>query len=602
MDHMGYDLEGEKIAKPTQEDKIDEYLALNENSSAWRSVYDEETGKRIVISDKEMAYIKRIQQGQGLSKYDPEHWFIELSGATTDFMPTTATPEPKRRFVPSKWEALRIRKLAYAIRKGRIKLDKDEKPKEPQFHLIWDNQEDEPARRIDHVPPPKPKLPGHEESYNPPEEYLFDEEEEEAWKNTAGEDRRINFVPQKYASMRHIPSYKQFHKERFERCLDLYLVARARRKRPPVDLSTLVSQLPKPSELKPFPSSEAFQYIGHKGQITSLSVDPTGQWLISSGSDKTVRLWEIKTTRCVKVWTLPAVVQCLEWNPSRNVSLVALSCGSDVLLLTPPVASAEQRENTDALFENFGEAKLNETLKKVIEWKIPEEQLREEGFKLRISYNKKGVVSKFLTWHGKGDYLASVYPDNAVSGIFIHQISKRQTQAPFNKTKGQVQCVRFHPSKPFFILATQKAVRVYNLLKQALTKKLSPSVQQITSLDVHPEGDNLIIGSLDRKVCWFDLDLSTKPYKTLKYHEYGVRSVRYHKRYPLFASSSDDGNVHVFHGTVYSDLLTNPLIVPLKVLRGHQVTDDLGVQDIIFHPTQPWIFSAGADSTIRLFI
>jgi hypothetical protein len=30
-------------------------------------------------------------------------------------------------------------------------------------------------------------------------------------------------------------------------------------------------------------------------------------------------------------------------------------------------------------------------------------------------------------------------------------------------------------------------------------------------------GDNIIVGSKDGKLCWFDTDLSTKPYKMLKY-------------------------------------------------------------------------------------
>lgn len=99
----------------------------------------------------------------------------------------------------------------------------------------------------------------------------------------------------------------------------------------------------------------------------------------------------------------------------------------------------------------------------------------------------------------------------------------------------------------------------------------------------------------------------------------------YHKRYPLFASSSDDGTIQVFHGMVYNDLLQNPLIVPVKILRGHETKDALGkcesplsfstsddnkmtyvqhflgVLDIEFHPTQPWIFSSGADGTLRLW-
>lgn len=67
------------------------------------------------------------------------------------------------------------------------------------------------------------------------------------------------------------------------------------------------------------------------------------------------------------------------------------------------------------------------------------------------------------------------------------------------------------------------------------------------------------------------------------------------------ASSSDDGNVHIFHSMVYSDLMRNPLIVPVKILRGHSVVNKFGVLATAFHPTQPWIFSAGADGKIILF-
>jgi ribosome biogenesis protein ERB1 len=52
---------------------------------------------------------------------------------------------------------------------------------------------------------------------------------------------------------------------------------------------------------------------------------------------------------------------------------------------------------------------------------------------------------------------------------------------------------------------------------------------------------------------------------------------------------------------IISDLLKNPTIVPLKKLRGHDKFDDFGVFDVLFHPTQPWLFTSGADATIRLY-
>lgn len=133
---------------------------------------------------------------------------------------------------------------------------------------------------------------------------------------------------------------------------------------------------------------------------------------------------------------------------------------------------------------------------------------------------------------------------------------------------------------------------------QKLVRKLQAGVNWISSISIHPQGDNVIVGSYDRKMCWFDMDLSGKPYRVLKYHTGAIRNVEYHSRYPLFASCGDDGSVNVFHGRVFSDLMSNPLIVPLKSIKGHGGS---GVFDLAFHPTQPWIFSAGGDGLIKLY-
>ena len=112
----------------------------------------------------------------------------------------------------------------------------------------------------------------------------------------------------------------------------------------------------------------------------------------------------------------------------------------------------------------------------------------------------------------------------------------------------------------------------------------------------------MIVGTFDRRIYWFDMDLSTKPYKTLRYHTEAVRQVQYHPRYPLFSSCSDDGTLLVFYGMVYNDLTQNPLMVPVKKIDAHEKTGALGVLDCHWHPKQPWIFSSGADHTVRLFV
>ena len=207
-----------------------------------------------------------------------------------------------------------------------------------------------------------------------------------------------------------------------------------------------------------------------------------------------------------------------------------------------------------------------------------------------------------VAWHARGDYLASVAPDGRAGAVLVHQVSRRLTQRPFSKSKGRVNCVRFHPSKPVLFVAADSGVRVYDLAQQSLLRKLMTGSGRVVALDVHPGGDNCLVGTSDDRVLWFDMDLSTKPYKTVRGHGGPVRAVAFHPRHPLFASAADDARVQVFHGRVYADLLSNPLLVPLKVLAGHRVTDSSGVQALAFHPRQPWLFTAGADGRVLLWM
>jgi len=371
--------------------------------------------------------------------------------------------------------------------------------------------------------------------------------------------------------------------------------------RPRIDPKSLIPKLPNPQELKPFPTAERISYVGHEGRVRSIAVDPRGQWLVSGADDNTVRLWEVQTGRCITKWDLPDIVHCVAWNPNTSISVVAIITDKALIFLDPGVGNEEQTENTNDLFNIDKEYVVNEKLKSLVVWEKPTPEEWDKGFRLLIEWNLESSTLRFVTWHYKGDYIATVSTRAASKAVLIHQLSKRQTQNPFKKNKGIVQVVRFHPSQPHLFVATQKLVRVYNLANQSLFKKLSTNMQWVSSLDIHPKGDNLIVGSYDKKACWFDMDLSTSPYKIIRYHELAVRQVKFHKHYPLFATCSDDGTVQVFHGMVYNDLLQNALIVPLKILRGHKISNQLGVLDIEFHPTQHWIFSAGADKTIRLY-
>ncbi|KAF1798513.1 NUC169 domain-containing protein [Mucor lusitanicus] len=600
LPHIGYDIDGKKILKPATGDELDKFLATMEDPDSWKTVKSDKEGKDIVLDDKELDIIQRLQRGIiPDSTYNPYEPTVEWFTSKTEEMPLSARPEPKSRFVPSKWEHKKIMKIVRAIRQGRIvpRKPKDEKPR---FYNLWGDDDTPREDHIMHIAAPKMKLPEHDESYNPPAEYLPDEQEIKEWNEMDEEDRPKNYLPKKFNSLRHVPAYDQFIQERFHRCLDLYLAPRVRKNRLNIDPESLVPKLPSPKDLRPFPTHQSISYEGHTARIRALSVHPNGLYAISGSDDNTCRLWEVLTGRCLTMWKFDGVIHALGWCPNPDVWLFAISVGhGEVHLISPPkLCSAEQAMNTDQ-FTKSGFAITNDDNKQAVTWiRASEADEEKYGYKVRIQHTQ---VVKQITWHRKGDYLATVSPDAKNLAVLIHQVTKHQTQSPFKRLKGLVQKVAFHPIKPIFFVATQIYVRVYDLMQQQLVKTLQTSVKWVSSIDIHPGGDNVIIGSYDKRVCWFDLDLSSRPYKSLRYHNKAVRQVSFHKRYPLFASSSDDGTIQIFYGMVYNDLLQNPLIVPVKILRGHETKDGLGVLNIEFHPTQPWIFSTGSDGTFRLW-
>lgn len=95
-----------------------------------------------------------------------------------------------------------------------------------------------------------------------------------------------------------------------------------------------------------------------------------------------------------------------------------------------------------------------ERVKTAVQWEQQTETDNSANWKMgiRVVINHFKTV-KQVTWHGKGDYFATVMPDGQNRSILIHQLSKRRSHVPIGRPKGQVQCVLFHPIRPFFFVA-----------------------------------------------------------------------------------------------------------------------------------------------------
>lgn len=595
-EHVGYDIAGKKIKKKVRQDKLDSFLASADDSKNWRKIYDEYNDEEVELTKRETRLIRRLLKGKAPhAEFDPYAPYVDWFKWDDAKHPLSNAPEPKRRFIPSKWESKKVVEYVRAIRKGLIKFDKPKE--EPRVYHLWgdDSSSTEKAGHgLAYIPAPKSKLPGHEESYNPSLEYIPTQEEINSYQLMYEEDRP-KFIPRRFLSLRSVPAYENAVKESFDRCLDLYLCPRARKKRINIDPESLKPKLPSRKDLKPYPVTCYLEYKGHKGAVMSISTEASGQWIASGSIDGSVRVWEVETGRCRRVWEIGEAVHYVAWNPLPGLHILAVSSGQDVLLLNTGLGNDEEQKNIEQLLHIETPGSMDDTgnTTSIVSWVQDD---KHGGIRLK---HFKTVSS--VEWHRKGDYLSTVMPAGESRAILIHQLSKKLTQRIPFKLHGLPVSSIFHPTRSIFFISTKKNVRVYDLLKQKLIKKLETGLREVSSIAVHPAGDNVIVGSREGKLCWFDMDLSSQPYRILKCHPKDITNVAFHSSYPLFATCSDDCTAYVFHGMVYSDLNQNPLIVPLEILRGHTSTNGRGVMDCKFHPRQPWLFTAGADSVIKLY-
>ena len=142
--------------------------ANRDDPAARRTVYDMYNDREVVLTERDIEIIRRMQAG---AFAHPEHNdtpdYIDYVSCEKEIMPISAAPEPKARFLPSKWEMIRIMKIVKAIKEGRY-VDRKAEDKtdleKAQMLMIWNEAEDEilaESKRFKfHLPAPRMPLPG----------------------------------------------------------------------------------------------------------------------------------------------------------------------------------------------------------------------------------------------------------------------------------------------------------------------------------------------------------------------------------------------------------------------------------------------------------
>ncbi len=331
-EHIGYDGQGNKVVKSASlkdGDLLDQAIRNSDDKKDGKFVvHDALNDRNVALTDRQIEIIRRIQGG---AYAHPEHdgnsdYIDYYSGVDRQIMGmTTNRNQPKARFQPSEWERLQVKRLLDKLEKGDITMDyltgkvRDmndlHKKKDDNVpFMLWTGEDELPqGKGPQHIAAPKVKPPGHAESYIPPDEYLPSEQDLKEWSELDVQDRPHGLmVPKKFPNLRSVGAYPHAVREAFERCLDLYLCPRVMKRRLNIDPESLVPQLPKASDLRPFPTAMCMEYkTPGSPMIRCVSPSPDGQFLASGATDGIVRLWEVQTGRLLKSWNVSEAIGTL---------------------------------------------------------------------------------------------------------------------------------------------------------------------------------------------------------------------------------------------------------------------------------------------------
>ena len=596
-EHVGYDINSKKVIKNDQEDEIEKFIKKANDKNWWREIYDSKNNSSVYLSDKDLEIINRIRKGKFANKKVGEEDYFE-DDLPYQIHPLSNHLPSKKNFYFSKNEQKTINRLVYLYKNGLMPMEKPKKQENKLFD-IWEyeNEADLTAYRPGFgFTAPKRELPDNEESYNNTED--------------------------KEGILRRIPRYDNLIEEELERCCDLFLSARTIKKKLDLKENEILPDLPKPEELKPFPTKECIVYKGHESSIRALCCDPNGNVLISADNGNFVFFWDIPTAKIITKFDLKEKVRNIKIN--KFLHLVVICTVTHIFFILPRYLEKKYKNEVNDIIKNKiypkieensiknknneekkkeeTEEEKNRTINNSFVWKIPKKNSKKEKQGILFYMKWTQGIIKDIVWHNKGDYFGTISKNmQGKTQVFIHSLTKMTHQLPISHIKGNANCISFHPNKPLFIVATNSNIFMYNLQKQELIRKFISNLNTIHRISLHKNGNDLIAGDKSGKVAWFQLELSSKPFKLMDYHQDKIKAIDYNNNYPLFLSCSRNGKLLVYHGKVYDEELIDPLIVPLKVLKTNNTEGSNSFTCACFHPKQIWIFSGGEDGKIRLW-
>ncbi|KAI9670507.1 MAG: translation initiation factor eIF3 subunit [Caeruleum heppii] len=269
-------------------------------------------------------------------------------------------------------------------------------------------------------------------------------------------------------------------------------------------------------------------YHGHQGALWTVDVDPSTTLLASGGADNTVRLWDVKTGKCLKTWDFPTAVKRVEFNEDA----------------TQLLAVTEKRMGYLGTIVVF-DVKVD----------VDAAQADEPTLKITCEDSKATVagwsyLSKFII-AGHEDGSVSQY--DAKSGDQLNNVQAHEADL-------QINDLQWAPDRTYFITASKDKTAKLISARTLDTLKTYPADTPLNTAAITPKKDFVILGGGQAAMDVTTTSSRQGKFEARFYHrifedEIGrvkghfgpLNTIAVHPRGQGYASGGEDGYVRVHH-------------------------------------------------------
>jgi serine/threonine protein kinase len=275
----------------------------------------------------------------------------------------------------------------------------------------------------------------------------------------------------------------------------------------PAELATGLEQLSRAGHVtappRPAPLRELRRLIGHEDSVWSVAFAPDGQSLLSTGKDRTLRLWDVASGRLVRTLaTLPHEVRCVVFSPDGRLAVAAVGITVRVLDVTTGQEVGRYSGHTNtvkalAVSPNGRRALSGGDDRTLCLWEL------NEGHERRRMAMHKGIVNG-VAFTPDGRHALSGSRDQTIR---LWDVEQGRELPRFPPQKSMVLSVAVSPDGRFGLSGNfDTRVRLWDLATGRELRRFQGHKQMVPAVVFTPDSRRVLSGSHDQTVRLWDVE------------------------------------------------------------------------------------------------